>query len=143
VIRAFTGPSSLTHEQTVWVARRILVEPVADTWRSGAAYGIDSVAAYLAVAMGAELELFVPAAKHNEELVDTLITRNGVLVIRCGSKHSQSETYRRRNKLMVKGSDHLLAFVKFEKTEWYRSGEWMTINIARKLGIPVKVVPIP
>jgi predicted Rossmann fold nucleotide-binding protein DprA/Smf involved in DNA uptake len=125
------------------VARRILVEPVADTWRSGAAYGIDSVAAYLAVAMGAELELFVPAAKHNEELVDTLITRNGVLVIRCGSKHSQSETYRRRNKLMVKGSDHLLAFVKFEKTEWYRSGEWMTINIARKLGIPVKVVPIP
>jgi hypothetical protein len=143
VIRAFTGPSTLTHEQRVWVARRILVEPLADTWRSGAAFGVDTVAAYLAVALEAELQLFLPAARHNEVMVDSLITRPGVLVIRCAKLATLSATYRRRNDVMVKGSDHLLAFVKKGKAEWYRSGEWMTINIARKHGIPVTVVSIP
>jgi hypothetical protein len=133
----------LTHEQRVWVARRILVEPFADVWRSGAAHGVDTVVAYLAVALGAELQLFMPAAKHNEVLVDSLITRPGVLVIRCAKLSTAAATYRRRNEVMVKGSDHLLAFVLKGKAEFYRSGEWMTINIARQQGIPVTVVPIP
>jgi hypothetical protein len=142
VIRAFTGPSLLTREQRSWVARRILVEPVADVWRSGAAYGVDSIAARLALAVEADLELYVPFAPHNGTLVMNLAPQ-ATKVVRCTKMSTNAACYRHRNTLMVKGSDHLLAFVKKPADEYYRSGEWMTIGIARRLGIPVEVVTIP
>jgi hypothetical protein len=62
-------------------------------------------------------------------------------VVPCPKEPSASLTYRRRNTMMVEGSDHLLAFV--WKDEFYRSGEWMTINIAHAAGVPVNLMIIP
>lgn len=139
MIRAFTGPSQLTQQQKAWVARRILVEPVADTWRSGCALGVDTVAAYLAFAVDADLELYIPFAAHNDTLVRQLAPY--AKVIRCTKRSTTAASYRKRNEVMVGGSSHLLAFLK--KPDFYRSGEWMTINIARNLGIPVERVVLP
>jgi predicted Rossmann fold nucleotide-binding protein DprA/Smf involved in DNA uptake len=128
---AFTGPSSLFPRQVEAVTARLekIVEPY-DPWRSGCAYGVDTLAAYHALtAESLGIELYVPAAPHNEELVSEL---DGIArIIHCGGK----DPYRRRNERMVKGADLLIAFVKGEK--FYRSGEWMTVNIARKMGVEV------
>jgi hypothetical protein len=140
VIRAFTGPTELTSEQKLWVAQQMLDTTQATVYRSGCAYGVDTVAAYLALAVGADLELYVPFAHHN----GTLVMRTAVeatAVIRCPKMSTMPLAYRRRNTMMVHGADHLMAFVWQDK--FYRSGEWMTINIARKRGIPFSLKVIP
>jgi hypothetical protein len=138
VIRAFTGPTELTAEQKLWVAQQMLVAPQATVYRSGCAYGVDTVAAYLALAVGVDLELYVPSAPHNATLVTQ---RLATFVIRCPKMSTMPLTYRRRNSMMIHAADHLMAFV--WKDKFYRSGEWMTINIARTRGVPfdLKVIP--
>jgi predicted Rossmann fold nucleotide-binding protein DprA/Smf involved in DNA uptake len=142
MIVAFTGPSELTRQQEFPVVERLEQQDyqernaTLDTWRSGCAHGVDTIAARQAI-MGDVLivELYVPAAPHNADLVEELAPR--ATIIRCPSGN---EPYRIRNNLMVEGADLLIAFVRSE--HFYRSGEWMTINIARKLGVPVDVTVI-
>lgn len=141
MIRAFTGPTDLTPHQRRWAAMRMLaMQPVDGVWRSGCAFGIDTVAARLAVAVGLELELFVPDAKHNGSLVLDLIGY-AHKIVRCPMKSTVSGTYRIRNKMMNAGADRLAAFV--WQDEFYRSGEWMTINLAKASDIEVVTFVIP
>jgi len=141
LIRAFTGPTDLTLHQRRWAAMRMLaVQPIDEVWRSGCAHGIDSIAARLAVAIACDLELFIPNAAHNGTLVYDL-ARKAEKVVRCPGRSTTSGTYRIRNKMMCAGADRLVAFV--WKDEFYRSGEWMTINLARQAGIEVTMLIIP
>jgi len=149
MIRAFTGPSQLTPLQRRWAILSMLEQPSADVWRSGAAHGLDTVAARLAITLETDLELYVPAANHNETLVRQLAPQ-ATQVIRCPHRATTSDSYRSRNEIMVTGavgprliepSDQLQAFVL--KPNFYRSGEWMTINIALKRGIEVIKVILP
>lgn len=135
MITAFTGPSELTPYQKFWCARQIAIHAQPGIWRSGCAYGLDSIAAYMAIAFDAELELYVPFARHNGTLVNDLSRHSHI--IRCDNATTQARAYRIRNNDMIKGrrsangdpANRLMAFVHSE--EFYRSGEWMTINIAR------------
>jgi hypothetical protein len=133
----------MTAAQYDYAAERIVaLRPGADVWRSGCARGLDSLAARFAAAEeGVELELFVPAASHNEALVRELepLAR----VIRCPQAKTSALAYRVRNEAMISGlplqdipwADRLHAFVTEE--DFYRSGEWMTINIARRVGVEI------
>lgn len=139
MIVAFTGPSKLTREQelaVVWRMEHPMPDDL-DTWRSGCAYGVDTIAARQAVMTGIlGVELFVPAAPHNSKLVAELSGRASNIIY-CPSG---DEPYRSRNEMMVDGADKLVAFVKSDK--FYRSGEWMTINIAKGHDIPVDIVKL-
>lgn len=123
--------------------RMLSVQPVADIWRSGCAKGIDTVAAYLAVGIGAQLELFIPAAPHNMIMVDDL--RNSAVVHNCLERTTAPASYRQRNKMLVGAkealTDQLVAFV--WQDAFYRSGEWMTINLSHKAGVEVMTFVIP
>jgi hypothetical protein len=132
---AFTGPSVLTFEQEVECAAYLVVDVVMhanDVWRSGCAKGVDSIVANQAVVLDLDLELYIPFAEHNDTLVRRLAPQ--ARVIRCPRG---PEPYRIRNVRMVRGADLLVAFVRSEN--FYRSGEWMTINIAKKQNVPVKM----
>lgn len=140
MIIAFTGPSRLSREQELAIAGRMdELASELDTWRSGCAYGVDTMAARHAVMSGVlGVELYVPAAPHNEELLNEL---DGIArIIRCGWT---KDPYRRRNTAMVAGrlggpkADLLVAFLKSPK--FYRSGEWMTVNIATRAKVEVNV----
>lgn len=97
---------------------------------------MDTVVAHQAILSGIlVVELFVPSAGHNAKLVEELAPR--AKVIRCPKGR---EPYRVRNTMMVTGADKLVAFVK--QPTFYRSGEWMTVNIARRLGIEVDLYVI-
>jgi len=135
-VRAFTGPSLLSPLQKYEVASRILQSPVkAERWISGCAYGVDSIVAYLAMAVDVELTLMVPFARHNGTLLRELA--QNAHVVRCAKGRTTADSYRIRNRDMVLDADHLHAFVK--QPSFYRSGEWMTINIAREMRIPVLI----
>lgn len=151
MITAVTGPSQLARTQRRYAVERLAALLNTDVLRSGCAFGLDTAAAYVAVAAGYDLELFVPAARHNAALVSGLGRAEDVRVIRVPkSGHSPPIQYRNRNKLMIKGdgsdgriqpADRLHAFVL--RPTFYRSGEWMTINIAEKAGIDVILEVLP
>jgi hypothetical protein len=134
---AFTGPSDLGREQELLVVRRM--EALAadlDTWRSGCAKGVDTIAAYQGILSGVlNVELYVPAAPHNTKLVEELEPR--ARIIHCPERAKLSDAYRARNEMMCLHADLLVGFVK--SPAFYRSGEWMTINIARKFGVETDV----
>jgi hypothetical protein len=149
MILTFTGPSELSRSQELAVVRymeKLSADPMAsdrDVWRSGCAFGVDTIAARQAIVIGVlGVELYVPAAPHNEKLVKELDGRAS-RIYRCGNG---KEPYRRRNEIMTKGSlgvdkaDLLVAFLKSDT--FYRSGEWMTVNIAKRVGVPVEMIII-
>jgi hypothetical protein len=128
MIVSFTGPSSLTALQEA-ECRRVLRQLRTryggiDIWRSGGAFGLDTLVVEES-GVHQDVKLYVPAGlRWNSELLrfdfqETIYVPGG---------------YRKRNEALVRGSDELHAFVK--SLTFYRSGEWMTINIARKMGIP-------
>jgi hypothetical protein len=157
LIRAFTGPTRLTEDQVEWIEEEInglIDEP--DEVRTGCAPGLDTIAAHLQWAEfpRAKHRLFVPSAYHNEKIVAYLGGRDeDVHVIRCPRKTQRAEAYRTRNEWMIRGvhdpmqdlllppAHELEAFV--FKPEFYRSGEWMSINIAIKSGVLVNKHVIP
>ena len=154
MIRAFTGPtdSHLTFEDRLWVLDRIANHsPAAEVWRSGCATGVDTIAAFCAAAVDIQLQLFIPAAAHNFTMVGQLKRSPLVTLHRLPRNNpSPALAYRARNEAMLKGTsspfgyrqaDVLHAFL-LDK-EFYRSGEWMTVNIARKLDIPVTIDVVP
>lgn len=144
MIKAFTGPteSDLTFDQRLWIVERMAkFRPTADVWRSGCASGVDSIAAFLAAACDLELELYVPEAWHNKTMVGQLKRSPLVKVVKCPGRPSKPLAYRVRNEMMVMGADMLHAFITDDT--FYRSGEWMTINIAKKFNVPVRQEVIP
>lgn len=141
---AFTGPSKLTTTQLVWASEnldrlplRIGGEP--DVVVTGGAPGLDMLAAWAACRRWphAEYVVVVPAAPYAEAEVARLVKRFGVTVLKAPDRATPAEAYRARNLLMVAttqgvapGDDcYLAAFLKSDR--FYRSGEWMTVNLAR------------
>lgn len=140
MIRAFTGPSDLTNPEKRWVAGWVAALPPADEIRTGMAKGVDSVAALISMRLcpDAVHVLYRPAARHNADLLDLL---SGVLIVECPTRATTAASYRIRNTMMVDGADELVAFVR--NRQFYRSGEWMTINIAKKHNVKIEMVVIP
>lgn len=129
MIQTFTGPSRLTPAQRDWCAADIRALPPAER-RSGGAFGLDTLVARLTPP--SKLTLVVPAEYHfNASLLG------------LGAKHVRhiEGGYRRRNEALVDGADVLYAYVK--SPDFYRSGEWMTVNIAKRAGVRVELRVIP
>jgi len=148
MIRAFTGPSSLiTPAQRIWACKAMFAYPIAsdDVWRSGCANYIDTFAAWSAITLGVMLSLYVPAAPHNYDLVEiaSAMAVDGarIYIHHCEAGPTSAGSYRIRNQQMIENADHLVAFVRQDTP--YRSGEWMTINIANNAGIPVNMEVLP
>jgi hypothetical protein len=149
LIRAFTGPSRLTEGQVEWCEEAINELPDRPTEvRTGCADGLDTIAAGLQWHEYPDIKhlLIVPSAYHNSKFVSYLGAKDGVEVIRCPRKTQRAAAYRTRNRIMVCGSyegelpdgqnlyraDVLEAFL-FQE-DFYRSGEWMTVNLALNFG---------
>lgn len=145
---AFTGPSHITYEQMEYVdgvVRRLSPPPSELT--TGAASGVDSLCytAGLHAWPTAYHRVVIPAAPWNEELQELFeLTGNlSIEVIRMppvqaftDESQRRRRAYRARNERMLDHADELVAFVKGTGS-FYRSGEWMTIRIAERRGIPV------
>lgn len=119
----------------------------ADEFTSGAAHGVDSLAAkfvYLILPRGVVNRVVIPYGDHNTQC-STLWASEVIIpsayIQENHYDYNSSKAYRQRNKEILKHSDKLLAFPKSSKEE-QRSGTWMTIRMAIKQNIPVKVIPI-
>lgn len=133
MIFSFTGPSKLTPTEARWCEGELINLDADAIHRSGCAHGLDTLVA-LCQAPG-RVHLFVPEGKWHNEAIVTAVARHGAMVTRVEGG------YRRRNEMLVDGSDVLHAFLKDPK--FYRSGEWMTVNIARRAGVTVVEHIIP
>ena len=146
MIRAFTGPSKITASESRWVAEWVAALPPADEIRTGCANGVDTVAAVISARTlpDADHVLYIPDGPFNKDVVakvrQNLSTNNVLEEIICPGalNGGRAHSYRIRNEMMVKGADELVAFVR--SVHFYRSGEWMTINIAERLGVRVRKV---
>lgn len=149
IIRAFTGPTQLFVEQQERFKEWVYNMEVADETRSGCAYGVDTYVldCYLDFTTHGLLHLFVPGASHNTTMVEDakiVVPKELLKITQCDRMTIPALSYRVRNNWMVQGrklldippATELCAVV--YKPKFYRSGEWMTINIAKYLGIPVK-----
>jgi hypothetical protein len=144
IIRAFTGPTVLTENQVEFIEAAILdLDGYPDEVRTGCAYGVDTIAANVQwfEFPHARHKFYVPAAGYNERLVEWFEPHGNTEIIRCPSRESQTNAYRRRNEMMVHGATELIAFI--HQPKFYRSGEWMTINIAKKANVFVYSFVLP
>lgn len=109
---------------------------------TGAAKGVDTLAAYYAYAYApGHNVLVVPAAPHNLEIVK-FAHEHFFEIIRLDSvPGGNSPNYMARNDKMIELADHLIAFPETSK-EVLRSGTWATIRRARKKGIPIDIYPL-
>lgn len=137
--RAFTGPSrNLTEDMRSGVWAAVLGLDPDDAVGAGCAFGVDT-------------EVFVAASGRficHAFPPSHLTYFNRDPYYWADVKHeptpgepSGAPTYRMRNQRMIDWADELIAFT--WSPEFYRSGEWMTINMARKAGIPVTVNSFP
>jgi hypothetical protein len=155
VIYAFTGPTELTPEQSESVLRIVRdLRPMPEEIRTGGAKGWDVLVAEEAVKEwpGAHHVLCLPDAPFDEKgvrrVVDLALQKRvrKLSVIFCPRCVDLAGTYRSRNNALICGrdsvlprcSDTLVAGVFHEK--FYRSGEWMTINIAARAGCEIRRV---
>jgi hypothetical protein len=160
MIRTFTGPTRLTDAQEDWIKETLATLSRPTEIRTGCAPGLDSIAAEVSASQFPRCQhlLFVPSAWHNKKIVELLEGLDDIQIIECPRKKPSAMAYRARNEYMVTGqppspdrgsqimrlldpTDVLEAFV-FRPT-FYRSGEWMTINIAKKYHIQVNTYIIP
>jgi hypothetical protein len=142
-IRAFTGPLKLTKEQRAFVLAQVEALPPADEVRTGGAFGVDTEAclASLKCLPDASHVIFFPAAECNTAL-DALQYVPTVRFVRCPREDTRADTYRTRNRMMLDGATELVAFVR--EPVFYRSGTWMTINLARSANIrTVDIIVLP
>jgi hypothetical protein len=108
--------------------------------RYGGAVGLDTLAAEFCLPKyRAKHVLYAPAASYDS--TNDYLPFDEVFV--CGRGLGPvAAIYRQRNEdMLANGCTHLMAFV--HKPVYYRSGEWMTINIARREGIEVGLLVIP
>lgn len=144
---AFTGPSA-GHAGEV----DVIVQTVADLPKvteviTGGAAFVDTIVAVAAAELypDARHRLVLPQAPYNEDVVlsvTTALGRDPIIEIVPG-KGDRAACYRARNERMVSylgDGGRLVAFVR--SPSFYRSGEWMTVNIAKRGGVPVELVPL-
>lgn len=144
MIVAFTGPSHLTDIQERHVQMRMSIMEAPTVVRTGAAMGADTVAALQAVSLWPQIDhvVFVPHAPHNPHILPILHGKaRAFKAYACPEGSSPALSYRKRNELMVTDCDLLVAFL--TSPTFYRSGEWMTVNIAKKLGVDISYYILP
>jgi hypothetical protein len=133
-VRAFTGPSHL-HPNQLEVALEVMaglpVLGAGDVVRTGAAPGLDTHAALRQrdAYPDARHVLVIPNAPFNRDLLD----EPGFEVEEAFCEGSARDRYKHRDTELVRPATEVHAFV--TSLDWYRSGTWMTINCARRLGI--------
>ena len=141
---AFTGPTSITFADRDLVTKLVGALESPTKIITGCAIGWDTAVALAAASIyGDDVEhcLYVPGARWHNKHIAGAIREYGVepTVIQCPDKNSAAETYRHRNERMVDDCQRLVAGVRSK--QFYRSGEWMTINIARsRRAIPIQLV---
>lgn len=141
---AFTGPSRLTARERDHAATVVQGLQEGTEFSTGCASGWDvSVAlAALRALPDAKHRVIIPAASYDELSVGIWTT----LAVEVGCRTEvlrmplTPEPYRRRNEMLVAYCDVLVAAV--HGTTFYRSGEFMTVNIARRAGVPVQFVDL-
>jgi len=130
---AFTGPSrsirvamgNAAENYVKSLAKGVIVI-------SGGAHGIDTIVAETALDCGLRLELVVPEEMlWNKQLLNYSGIKQAEIIPVTGA-------YRDRNERMLEEADKLAAFLNYPT--FYRSGEWMTVNIAHRKNVPVEVV---
>jgi hypothetical protein len=121
-----------------WVASWVAALGPADEIRTGMADGVDTVAALISMRTlpTARHTLYQPHARHNAQLPTRL--PDNIEIVACPDG---PEPYRIRNRMMVEGADELIAFVRSHT--FYRSGEWMTINLAKAHRVRIEMALIP
>lgn len=140
---AFTGPSRLTVADLARVAPTVreLVDPTMIV--TGAARGWDMAVAFEALTVWPDATHRIVAPR------DAVFDRDGARawlaeVKAAGLNGSlvinSKPGYRARNETLVEVGEVLVAALR--SRTFYRSGEWMTVNIARAAGTPVEVVDL-
>jgi hypothetical protein len=113
----------------------------ATEFTSGAAPGVDTTFALTAWNLfpDAVHRLIVPAAPHNDALVDWA-EEKGFEIVHAPRKADDASSFMARNDMLVSGeyADVLVAFP-FTEEEILRSGTWSTIRRARRLGKEVRL----
>lgn len=124
---AYTGPTRPTFELQQAAIQSVRDLPFGSKVISGGAYGIDTIIAEEAHDLGRfDLILVVPRGKPWNRRLRKIAHR--VIVADGG--------YRKRNKRLVGEADRLIACLLHDT--FYRSGEWMTVNIALRAGVPIE-----
>jgi hypothetical protein len=145
---SFTGPTRLTLAETALAARVVaaLDDPTEIT--TGAAAGWDCTVALAALAAwpGALHRVICPGASYDRMGVDGLIQAAkrlrpaGFEVINMPPMGTVAASYRGRNARLIEHGDVLVAAV--AHLAYYRSGEWMTINLAKRARVTVELVDL-
>ena len=146
---SFTGPSLLDT-----LGRNLAHDVVAgledvEEITTGAARGWDMAVAFAAIELwpSALHRVICPGASFARQELAWLVERAINLRVERFQQISLAEelsaglAYRRRNEQLVEHADVLVAGV--HSTRFYRSGEWMTINIAKKRRVPVRFEVVP
>lgn len=111
---------------------------------TGGARGWDSMFARAAVECWPEAlhRVVCPGAGYDRESLQALVKLAARLGVRLEviELPCEAEAYRARNVLLVEHADVLAAAVR--SREFYRSGEWMTVNIAKKAGVPIDFIDL-
>jgi hypothetical protein len=142
---AFSGVSDLEEHQYNYVAKCIkghIRRRRNNHFITGAAYGVDTLCAYLCYAWRREAHhtLVVPNDSHNEEVVHFAVAMDFEVVIM-----PEGTDYMSRNSRMVSMADTLIAFPPTSvevKRGGSGAGTWSTIRRARKKVIPTYIYPL-
>jgi hypothetical protein len=143
-----TGPTAIGDQGRVIVVNMMKGLKDVEEVTTGAAHGVDTIAAIAGMKYHpkARHRVIIPGAPCNFAWATSL---SGVLNVEVTempvSDGTHAEMYRARNEAMFEPLDverqTLIAFV--HNFKFYRSGEHMTINIARKLGVSLVLSHVP
>jgi hypothetical protein len=125
IVRAFTGPSKLK------VLDGLPALGAGDVVRTGGAPGLDTVAALHqrdAYPLARHI-IVIPNGPFNRDLLE----EPGFEIEEAFCEGSAHDRFKFRDQQMVNPATEVHAFV--TSLSWYRSGTWMTINCARRVGI--------
>ena len=133
----FTGTRHATPAMTDHLERIIAELPADCTVVTGACIGVDALAATLAYQRGLRVHTIVPADRSR-------VDREWRGWCHTFEEMPHGTTYRDRNQRIVERSTRLIAVPEAPENapESRRSGTWMTVRIARRLGRPVQVEPL-
>lgn len=140
---SFTGPSQLRILERLVALRTVeelgTIAGLPSVITTGGATGWDMEVALAAVTRWPKARhvLVLPRASHDEQGVDrwlALVEMTGCdWLLEWGPDRDRgADAYRGRNELLVARCDVLVAGIR--GVEFYRSGEWMTVNIAKRAG---------
>lgn len=146
---AFTGPARLSDADRAQARSAVAALSDGTEFTTGACSGWDVTCAALALELwpAARHRIVCPADSYDEAGVVTLArlashyAAEAFTVIRLARLDPAADPYRARNEVLVSHGDLLVAGVRSPR--FYRSGEWMTVNIAHRAAVPVRLIELP